>query len=104
MRPASPARATAVATATAVALATVTGTAAATVTGTAAAGRWGPCAHGPAGRTGPGSLRSQTVSAVPRTASTASTTNPANQARIVMYAVAGTGWWLIRLVPIRVIW
>ncbi len=46
----------------------------------------------------------QTVSAVPRTASTASTTNPANQARIVRYAVAGTGWLLIRSVPIRVIW
>jgi hypothetical protein len=41
---------------------------------------------------------------VPRTDSTASTTNPANQARIVMYAVAGTEWLLIRSVPIRVIW
>ena len=50
------------------------------------------------------SRRAQTVSAVPRTASTASTTNPANQARIVMYAVPGTDWLLIRSVPIRVIW
>ena len=46
----------------------------------------------------------QTVSAVRRTASTASTTKAANQARIVRYAVAGTDWLLIRSVPIRVIW
>ena len=66
------------------------------------AGRWGPCARRPAaGR--PVARPAQTVSAVPRTASTASTMKAANQARIVMYAVAGTGWLLIRSVPIRVI-
>ena len=69
----------------------------------AGAGRRGPCARRPAtGR--PRTRPVQTVSAVRRTASTASTTKAANQARIVMYAVAGTEWLLIRSVPIRVIW
>ena len=57
---------------------------------------------GPAPRLPPGPAH--TVSRVPRTDRTASTTNPANQARIVMYAVTGTGWLLIRSVPILVIW
>ena len=68
----------------------------------AGAGRRGPCARPATGR--PRTRPVQTVSAVRRTASTASTTKAANQARIVMYAVAGTEWLLIRSVPIRVIW